>query len=75
MLHYTQETISFVLIGKRKMLKTWILLYCIATPPGNDEHDCYRIVLQTKQECIVKMVELKTNRSEINSAMCYEEKK
>jgi len=75
MLHYTQETISFVLIGKRKMLKTWILLYCIATPPDNDEHDCYRIVLQTKQECIVKMVELKTNRSEINSAMCYEEKK
>ena len=57
------------------MLKTWILLYCIATPPGNDEHDCYRIVLQTKQECIVKMVELKINRAEINSAMCYEEKK
>ena len=64
--------ISFALIGRRKMLN-WILLYCIATAYG--EHECYRIVFPTRQECMTRMEQLKVGEFQISNSMCYSEAK
>ena len=51
----------------------WILLYCIATAYG--EHECYRVVLTTRQECMTRMEQLKVGEFQISNSMCYSEAK